>query len=297
MPQMNILGFSLYELLWFFFIYSVIGWAIETVYESLHQRKLVNRGFLNGCYCPIYGFGMLGILFTLSGLVGRPFLLFFGGMTLATVLEYFTGWLMETVFGSRWWDYSDSKFNLKGRISLFTSVSWGVLCMLFIEFIHPRIAGVVNSLDPQTGNILLIAIYAIGITDFIFSLSAAIRLSSRVRALAGLKERMQAFVLQSFPVEEAEAIKRKFLTSRIGEMLTDIAERIKSAAAESVVLNRASLQQKLENVRERYEQIIGRIGLNEKRFFRAFPKLYFPKLRVLSDELRDRIIKNEDKKK
>lgn len=296
MPHTIVLGYTLYELLWFFFIYSVIGWAIETVYESVHQRKLVNRGFLNGFYCPIYGFGMLGILFALSGFFGRPLLLFLGGMAFATTLEYFTGWLMETVFGSRWWDYSENRFNIKGRICLFTSVVWGTLCMVFIEFIHPGISRVINQLDYETGRIVLMMIYTIGIIDFTVSLNAAIRLSSRIKALAGLKDRMLAFVLQSAPLEEAEFIKRKFRTSKIGEILADTAERLKNMAAETVVHNRSGLQQRLEAVREKYEQIIGRIGLNERRFFRAFPKLRFPKLPILSDELRDRIKSEEDKK-
>ncbi len=110
-----------------FSIYCMIGWLQESAIESIYHRKPVNRGFLKGPYIPIYGVG--GLLLFLIGEPFRdnPFLVFFFAMLCCTTLEYFTGWLMETVFGKQFWDYSMMKFTYKNRISLLSSLFWGVM--------------------------------------------------------------------------------------------------------------------------------------------------------------------------
>ena len=122
----EIAGISLYYIISWFFIYSFLGWVWESVYVSVKKRKLVNRGFINGPFCTIYGAGAVTIYLLLRPLRGNLALLYLGGVLTATVLEYFTGWIMEAVFYTRWWDYSSKKFNLHGYISLASSLLWGV---------------------------------------------------------------------------------------------------------------------------------------------------------------------------
>ena len=109
-------GFSLYQILAFFLIYSCLGWCLEVIYAAVSTGQLVNRGFLNGPVCPIYGFGMIIVLFTLSPLADNLLLLYIGGVILPSVLELAGGWALYKLYHTRWWDYSDFPFNIGGYI-------------------------------------------------------------------------------------------------------------------------------------------------------------------------------------
>ena len=108
-------------MIWLFF-YSVVGWIYESTLCSVRAHKFINRGFLNGPYCPIYGWGaVLDIL--ILGKVQNPVLLFFLGAIVTCSLEYFTSYIMEKLFHARWWDYSKRKFNINGRVCLLGAVA------------------------------------------------------------------------------------------------------------------------------------------------------------------------------
>ena len=106
----------LYRLLWIFFIYAFLGWCTEVSYAALVTGTFVNRGFLNGPVCPIYGFGVVIVLTCLTPLAGSLPLLFLGSVVLTSALEWLTGFALEKLFHQRWWDYSDEPFNLSGYI-------------------------------------------------------------------------------------------------------------------------------------------------------------------------------------
>lgn len=127
--------------LWFL-LYSCVGWIYESILVSILEKHWVNRGFLNGPVCPIYGAGAaLGILL-LSGLKGHPVLIFLISALGASVLEYITSWAMEKMFHARWWDYSDYRFNIQGRVSLLGAVVFGAAGIGLIEFAQPWVGGV-----------------------------------------------------------------------------------------------------------------------------------------------------------
>lgn len=122
---MEVLGLTFYELLWYFAIYSFLGWCMEVVFCTVRTGKLVNRGFLNGPVCPIYGFGMVIVLAVLGRFSDNVALLFFGGMALTSALELAGGWALKRFFHTTWWDYSDKPMNLGGYICLQFSLAWG----------------------------------------------------------------------------------------------------------------------------------------------------------------------------
>ena len=122
-----------------FFIYSVAGWLWETIICSIHEQKFVYRGFLSGPYCPIYGFGALSFLFFASPFKFSPPILFIAGTIIASALEYSTSYVLEKSFNTKWWDYSDHKYNLNGRIALIPSLFWGFLSMILIYFVNAPI--------------------------------------------------------------------------------------------------------------------------------------------------------------
>lgn len=123
----------------YFFIYSFLGWVCECIYCGIGARRFINRGFLEGPYCPIYGWGALIVLYALEPFKNNLVLLFFAGMILTSLLEYATSVVMEKMFHSTWWDYSNRRFNLNGRICLRNSVMFGVMGVVVVRIIHPVI--------------------------------------------------------------------------------------------------------------------------------------------------------------
>lgn len=139
-----------------FVIYSFLGWVLETAYASRNEKKFVNRGFLTGCFCPIYGFGaVLTVeIFKWINIYIQNNVIFTSVSILATVivvtlLEYITGYLLEKIFNCKWWDYSENFANVKGYICLSYSLLWGVLAFILIKAINPIILSLINMINAQ----------------------------------------------------------------------------------------------------------------------------------------------------
>ena len=133
-------GFSLYHILAYFLIYSCIGWCLEVIYAAATTGQLVNRGFLNGPVCPIYGFGMIIVLFALTPLQHSILLLYIGGVILPSALELVGGWALYKIYHTRWWDYSMYRFNLGGFICPQFSLLWGLGSVLLMVVVHPLLS-------------------------------------------------------------------------------------------------------------------------------------------------------------
>ena len=147
---------------WFlwFMAYSVFGWVYEVIIRLYLDHRFVNRGFLNGPYCPIYGTGAVLVLLTLGNLTD-PIQIFIMGAVLTCTLEYLTSYVMEKLFHARWWDYSNMKFNLHGRVCLLGAVAFGAFSALLVLVIHPIVSGWI-SLIPDITATALSVIMAVG---------------------------------------------------------------------------------------------------------------------------------------
>ena len=155
--------FQIYFLL--FFIYAGLGWIIETSLNLILHRKFVNRGFLIGPYCPIYGFGCLLITLLLGRYANDPIALFIMSMVVCAILEYVTSYIMEKIFKARWWDYSRLKFNINGRIWLGTLIPFGLFGLLVIYIFNPFLLGIIAKIPTLVLNILTITLLIIFIID------------------------------------------------------------------------------------------------------------------------------------
>ena len=130
MWNIRIAGEDLYHIVNWFYIYSFLGWLWESSYVSVKEKKLVNRGFVAGPVCTIYGFGAVIVYLSLKPISGNILLLYLGGVIVPTILEYVTAVLMENLFHTSWWDYSKNKYNFQGRICLGASLGWGALSVI-----------------------------------------------------------------------------------------------------------------------------------------------------------------------
>lgn len=172
--------------LWFliFMTYSFGGWAMEVVVSLLQRRKLVNRGFLVGPICPIYGVGALGLSLIVSP-TENPFIIFCVAIVGSAILEYVVSYLMEKLFRVRWWDYTEHPFNLNGRICAESVLSFGVIGILILKFINPALVSLYSSL-PQSLMLMLAALLAAWL---IFDIVLSLWLMLDVRVTVGTVQR------------------------------------------------------------------------------------------------------------
>lgn len=126
---------------------------MESTVKSISQRKIINTGFLIGPLCPIYGIGAIIILLFLERFHNNLFLLFIMAIIVLTLWEYLVGVLLEKMFNTKYWDYSNKKFNFQGRICLVNSICWGVLAVIFIKYIHPFVQQIISKVDLRTTKI------------------------------------------------------------------------------------------------------------------------------------------------
>ena len=186
LTQTTVCGFSLYQTLAYFLIYSCLGWCLEVVYAAVTTGKLVNRGFLNGPVCPIYGFGMVIVLYALTPLVDNTLLLYLGGVILPSALELVGGWALYKLYRTRWWDYSDYPFNIGGYICLEFCLLWGVGTLVVMRIVHPIIAGLVAMVPTLVGVILMCILYAVYATDVVATAIAASTLADTLDTMEKL---------------------------------------------------------------------------------------------------------------
>lgn len=161
------------ECITYFFIYSFLGWLIETIYALFVHGYFVKRGFLFGPLCPIYGFGAVVLIISTNKLYKKPFLKFLIATIAFTVFEYMVSFILEMLFGLRWWDYSNDFLNIQGRVSLLYSILWGVIGLILLEKLHPYIQSKIQKITKGNTNhiqaIVCISLIIILLLDTVFS--------------------------------------------------------------------------------------------------------------------------------
>ena len=164
-----------------FFCYAILGWIMEVVSGLIQNKKFVNRGFMVGPYCPIYGAGGTAITVFLSGYKENPFVLFCVCIVICGVLEYLTSYIMEKIFKARWWDYTRKKFNINGRVCLETIVPFGILGCIIIYVLNPFVLKCIAHFPEQIFSNTMWVLVGIFTVDFIVSFFVISRLRKTVK--------------------------------------------------------------------------------------------------------------------
>ena len=248
---------SFYLFLWIFFIYSFLGWCLEVCFFALNTGKFVNRGFLNGPVCPIYGFGVVIVVLCLTPLMENTLLLFLGSVLLTSLLELGVGFALEKLFHQRWWDYTNEPFNLGGYICLRFSIAWGLIGLFVVDLLHPTVMLLVRLLPHTLGVVLLACFGAVIAVDLAATGSAIARLNRQLKqidALAGrirelsdeLGENLADKVLEA--AEKGTAWKEE-LDEQTKQLRVDAAER-KEERSQERLRRRRQRQQELAELGE-----------------------------------------------
>ena len=259
--------FTLYQMYWIFVIYAFVGWCCEVAFAAVKSGTFVNRGFLTGPVCPIYGFGMLIVALLLTPLANSWLLFFVGAVVLTSLLELVTGFVLERFFHQKWWDYSAFRGNIGGYICPQFSLLWGVACVAVMKVVQPLVMRLIDAFPHLVGIILLC------VTDVLFALD----LTMTVVTLCKLQARFRR-------LEEFETRMRR-ISDELGEGIFKGVEQSRQLYEK----HQPELEQgreRLEKLRDRLEQ--NRVKLDalmaEKNFGAARLKKAFPNLGRLSKE-------------
>lgn len=252
MPQ------NLYQAAWIFLIYAFLGWCSEVAFAAVNKGKFVNRGFLNGPVCPIYGFGMLIVVTGLWGLKGNLILLFLGSAALTTALEFVTGFVLEKFFHDKWWDYSDMPFNIKGYICLKFTVLWGLAATFIVGAVHRFVYMLIVKMPAVPGIILLSVFAAAFITDFVITVTELAKMPKKLGALLEAEKALRA------------------ISDKIGENISDTTIAAKEKGSEIAVENKpkiGELKAEYEKKKQEFSAAFEKRNFVHRRIVKAFPNL------------------------
>lgn len=273
MPQ------NIYQALWIFIIYAFLGWCSEVAFAAVNKGKFVNRGFLNGPVCPIYGVGMLIVVLCLWNLRDRPLLLFLGSALLTTALEFVTGFVLERFFHDKWWDYSDMPFNIKGYVCLKFTILWGLAASFIIGAIHRFIYMLIEKTPFVLGVILLAVFSAAFIADFTVTLTALVKLPKKLKAMAEAERALRA------------------VSDKIGENISDTTIAAKEKGEALAEENKPRLEELKAEYEKRKKEFSAMLERNfvQRRIFKAFPNLKNGRYKAIFDRIGELKLKVTEK--
>lgn len=249
---------DLYTFCMFFMIYAFLGWCTEVLYAAFNSGRFVNRGFLNGPICPVYGFGVVLVTWILRPVEDQIVWLFLGSVIVTSVLEFITGYVLERFFHDKWWDYSGEPFNIKGYICPKFSILWGLACVIIVDRIHPLIQRFVQGIPYRGGIVVLLILYAILFADLISTVMTIVHWRKRLRLMDEIAMEIRKF--------------SDHLGSDLSSGIVNAQER------KTEFLNkRMELQKKYTALREQH-------SFGTERLRKAYPNL-FNKLKKKYDEI------------
>ena len=273
MPQ------NIYQALWIFIIYAFLGWCSEVAFAAVNKGKFVNRGFLNGPVCPIYGVGMLIVVLCLWNLRDRPLLLFLGSALLTTALEFVTGFVLERFFHDKWWDYSDMPFNIKGYVCLKFTILWGLAASFIIGAIHRFIYMLIEKTPFALGVILLAVFSAAFIADFFVTLTALVKLPKKLKAMAEAERALRA------------------VSDKIGENISGTTIAAKEKGEALAEENKPRLEELKAEYEKKKKELSAMLERNfvQRRIFKAFPNLKNGRYKAIFDRISELKLKVTEK--
>lgn len=244
---------QLFNILTYFVIYSFLGWVMESIVRSVSEKKLINTGFLVGPMCPIYGIGAMIMLLFLDRFENNILLLFIVSIVVLTIWEYLVGVLLETIFKTKYWDYSEQKFNFQGRVCLTNSICWGILGVLFVKGIHPAIIKLLEKVDIHILHYVIFIITIVAIVDMILSIIKLKNIKVTLEKIEELNKEIK---------EKLKEVKK----------LTKETEKA-SKKAEKEKNSEENIQIIVENLKKKRNRILRRLYRNVYRLKKAFPAI------------------------
>ena len=270
----------------YFTIYSFIGWACECVYCSIPAKKFINRGFLNGPFCPVYGVGAVLVIRFLTPVQGSIPALFLLGMLVTSVVEYLTSYLLEKAFHMKWWDYSNMPLNLHGRVCLLNSTEFGILCVVLMRLVHPKVQHLVGELSASwlLGVSIAFAVYFV--TDTAFTVYSILALKGKLQQIHEFVEELRDRGEQL--KAQVKAQMEESLEEKLDEFFQKDLERSQKRDEEN--------ERRVQWLRERIQELETHTQWHQRRLLDAFPRMESTKYEHTVEHLRQVIRKQREEK-
>lgn len=272
---------SLYFLMLCFFTYGFLGWCTEVAFAACKTKKFVNRGFLNGPICPIYGVGVSTVILLLEPYKENLILLYVSSVIIVTLLEGVTGVAMDKIFHNKWWDYSNMPLNIGGYVCLMFSLIWGVACVLIVKGIHPLIFRGMQILPTWLGIVLIVLLGGALVADLYVTASGIIKLNRRMESMEKIAKELREISEQLgeeiykntiLAVEKQENFMDK--TQEVSQEWKDKTQEVSQEWKDKTQVASAEIRERVSLLKKRYTELSGRKG-NQigERLLKAFPKM------------------------
>lgn len=262
----------MYNFLWYFVIFSFLGWCMEVAYHAVCCGDFSNRGFLNGPVCPIYGFGAVLLILLLRPFSKSLLLLFVFAVLITSTLEFLTGYVLEKSFNMKWWDYSGIPFNIKGYICLKFSLAWGAAGTFLVRVVLPLCDKIIFRFPFIVGVILLSVIGICYLADGVYT----------VFILRSFKQRIK--------LAEKISVRLRQISDEIGIHISDSVFDIMDKADDVAKLGKAKAEE-LEALRKQYREKVSELNFGHKRIIKAFPNLSSKKYKTSLEHIKKHISK------
>ena len=280
---------TFYQILWTFFIYSFVGWCCEVAFAACKTGQFVNRGFLFGPLCPIYGFGVVAALLLIEPIREHWLQAYLVAVLFPTVIEYFVGWAAMKLLHTRLWDYSRMPLNVGGHVCLLFSLVWGVGCLAVVYLVQPLVLKLLAPLPEPVGWVLLALFGATALADLILTAIEAAKIPKRLQALEEMERGLRRISdgigagLSGRTLELWEKGQEKFSTQKWDELLGTLGSRKQEFLAQR------------DEMLEKYHAFLEKPSRGYARLLKAFPHLQqteahrrLEHLRALYRQRRDR---------
>ena len=293
-----IFGMTYFQICLYFLIYSFGGWVVEVIFHAVALGKVINRGFLNGPVCPVYGFGVLSVFALLNtiqsgGHVMNEGMIFLFGVVLATVVELIAGWLLDVCFHARWWDYSDKPLNFHGYICLEFSLIWGLAIVMVVK-VFQKYVEAQTSHTPATWEWVVVAVlYAVYLTDFIVTVAVIQGLNKKLTRLDKVRSNLRIVsdrlsdTLATTTIDTAQKVGEGKVQAALAKAeFLDATAAQKEKSIEMLRVKRAELQAQFD---ELSNSITNHTIVGQGRIIKAFPKMKHRDYSELIQELKKRL--------
>ena len=276
-----------------FFFYSAGGWLLESIYCSIGEKRIVNRGFLTGPLCPIYGTAALVMTILIyNPFKDRPLIIFVLGIILCDIVEYFTSYIMEKLFSARWWDYTYEFLNIKGRICLKHTLYWGIISVAFVRVLHPAVENLYAKINGDYLIYILAAVLIVFTLDVINAVRKAldirkleIKLSTLQKTINDLYSNIKDSLGDSQKVHELLE-KGKDKAVEIKYSVDDVFYELEKKLTPSTKENK-------KNKKDKKDDLPSRLFYNNPKFANQTRK-QMDKLKSLIDEVKSNVYEGED---
>lgn len=294
---------ELYYLILYFFTYAFLGWCTEVAFAAWKEHRFVNRGFLNGPICPVYGFGVAAVIQFLTPFQSNLILLYITSVIVVTLIEWLTGFILEKVFHNKWWDYSNMPLNIQGYVCLPFSLIWGVACVFIVDCFHPVISGLWKHIPTVLGILLICILVIAAFADLWVTASGILKLNKRLDKMQEIAEE-----LHQISDKLGETIYRNTITAiekqeEFKDAVTEKQEELKESMMEkqeefAAALDEVSdeLKERIVTLRQSYKEAKANTSRTQKRLLKAFPKMKSRNHREVLEDLREKLKEKTRKK-